>query len=67
MIKLIDNIGDVYAEGNSIDEIIEELNRTEEFRYYYRPKCGIVNAYFDNAENDECGGWADESYKVIED
>ena len=75
MIKLIDNAGNVFAEYKNIYEMLAELNSdpngSNEWRYYYRPSAGVVNAYFaPNGESfllDVNGEEADETYDVIED
>lgn len=69
-VKLMDNSGEVFAEGNSIDEILSELNAdpdgSNEWRYYYRDDAEVVNAYFiKDGENDISGENADETYDVI--
>lgn len=72
MTKLIDNVGNVFAEGEDIDKILEELNDdsngSNEWRYYYRLSDGAVDAYFaKDGESDVNGEEADEIYDVIED
>lgn len=70
MIKLI-NAGEVFATGNTIDEIVEELNESGDWYYVYRPEASVVDAYFatdeDEANSDTNGENADEIYDVIED
>jgi hypothetical protein len=73
MTKLMDSTGHVFAEGENIDKILEELNYdpngNNEWRYYYRQSDGVVNAYFadKDGEADYNGEEADETYDVIED
>ena len=73
MVKLIDSTGEIFAEGETIDEILKELNDdsngSNEWRYYYCPAYGVVNAYFntDLGEFDVCGEKADATYDVIDD
>ena len=73
MVKLIDSTGEIFAEGKTIDEIIKKLNDDQngsnEWRYYYRPSDGVVNAYFNtnSGEFDVCGEKADTTYDVIND
>ena len=73
MVKLIDSTGEVFIEGETIQEIIKELNDdskgNNEWRYYYRPSDGVVNAYFntDLGESDVCGKNANVTYDVISD
>lgn len=73
MAALMDKRGNVFVEGKNIYEIMEELNDdsngSNEWRYYYRPFIGVVNAYFaPNGESffsDVNGEEADETYDVI--
>ena len=73
MVKLIDSTGKIFAKGETIDDIIKELNNdsngSNEWRYYFRPYYGVVNAYFntDLGESDVCGEKADATYDVIDD
>ena len=73
MVKLIDSTGEIFATGETIDEILKELNDdsngNNEWRYYYRPADGVVNAYFntDSGESDVCGEKSDATYDVIND
>ena len=72
MTKLMDSTGHVFAEGENIDKILEELNYdpngNNEWRYYYRPVSWVVNAYFaKDGKTDYNGEEADETYDVIED
>ena len=73
MTKLIDSTGEIFMEGKTIQEIIKKLNDDQngsnEWRYYYRPSDGVVNAYFDtdSGESDTCGEKADVIYDVIND
>ena len=73
MVKLIDSTGEIFAKGETIDDIIKELNNdsngSNEWRYYYRPYYGVVNAYFntDLGESDVCGEKADATFDVIDD
>lgn len=73
MLKLIDSTGEIFVKGETIDDIIKELNNdskgSNEWRYYYRPSDGVVNAYFntDSGESDICGENADATYDVIND
>lgn len=71
MTKLMTDTGYVFVEGENIDKILEELNYdpygSNEWRYYYRPSDGVVNAYFANedGEADYNGEFADETYDVV--
>ena len=71
MTKLIDFMGKIFAEGETIYDIIEELNYdpsgSNKWRYYYRPSDGVVDAYFNTelGEFDDCGEKADITYDVI--
>lgn len=72
MVKLMDIAGNVFAEGENINEIIEQLNNdpngASEWKYYYRPDSDVVNAYYcKSGEFDYGGEQADEIYDVIED
>ena len=72
MTKLMDTAGNVFAKGESISEIMEELNYdpngNNEWRYYYRPDVGVVNAYFGkDGKADYSGEEADATYDVVED
>ena len=73
MVVLIDSTGKIFAKGETIDDIIKELNNdsngNNEWRYYFRPYYGVVNAYFntDLGETDVCGEKADATYDVIDD
>lgn len=70
MIKLINN-GEVFAAGNTVEEIVEELNESGDWYYVYRPDASVVDTYFatdkDEANSDTNGENADEIYDVIED
>ena len=71
MVKLIDSTGEIFTKGETIHEIIKELNDdsngSNEWRYYYRPD-GVVNGYFNtDGEFDVCGEKADVTYNVIND
>ena len=68
----MDSTGHVFAEGENIDKIMEELNYDpyggNEWRYYYRSSDSVVYAYFTTSgEADYNGEFADETYDVIED
>ena len=73
MVKLIDSTGEIFVKGETIHEIIKELNDdsngNNEWSYYYRPSDNVVNAYFntDSGEFDVCGKKADTTYDVIND
>lgn len=68
MTKLMDCAGNVFAEGENINEIIEELNKdNDDWAYYYRPNSDLVNAYYCKFGGfDYNGEEADETYDVIE-
>jgi hypothetical protein len=73
MVKLIDSTGEIFVKGETILDIIKKLNDDQngsnEWRYYYRPDYGVVNAYFntDLGEFDAGGEKADVTYDVIND
>ena len=73
MVKLIDSTGEIFVKGKTIDDIIKELNDdsngNNEWRYYYRPSDGVVNAYFntESGEFDICGEKAIAAYDVMND
>ena len=68
MTKLMDCAGNVFAEGENINEIMEELNCSHsDWEYWYRP-CGVVDAYYCKyGKYDYDGEEADAIYDVIED
>jgi hypothetical protein len=73
MTKLMDvETGEVFTEGNNINEIMEVLNEDSgDWSYYYRSDCSMVDAYFCETEDSgklDCDGEnADTIYEVIED
>ena len=73
MVKVIDSTGEIFATGKTVYDIIKDLNDdsngSNEWRYYYRPSDGVVNAYFntDSGESDTYGEKADVTYDVIND
>ena len=70
MIKLMGATG-VFAKGNSIEEILDELNSNSDWYYIYRPDDGVVDCYLglndEAAENDVHGEKADDILDVIDD
>ena len=72
MTKLMNvETGEVFAAGNNINEIMEELNEDDgDWSYYYRSDCSMVDAYFCESEEsgkfDYDGKNADTIYDVIE-
>lgn len=73
MTKLMNvETGEVFAAGNNINEIMEELNEDDgDWSYYYRSDSSMVDAYFCETEEsgkfDYDGENADTIYDVIED
>lgn len=69
MTKLMDSVGNVFAKGDSIREVLDELNSNSEWYYVYRPDDYMVDAYYapneKEADNDVNGEKADEIYDVI--
>lgn len=70
MIKLMGATG-VFATGNSVEEILDELNSNSDWYYIYRPDDGVVDCYLglndEAAENDVHGEKADDILDVIDD
>ena len=68
MTKLMDCAGNVFAEGENINEIMEELNKDNgDWEYCYRSSCEVVNAYYcKSGASDYNGEEAEETYDVIE-
>ena len=69
MTKLLDSTGDIFVEGDSIREVLNELNSNSEWYYVYRPDDYRVDAYYapneKEADNDVRGKKADKIYDVV--